>query len=149
MKQTLSHSPINQYMQVNAHGSTNDASPHRLIQMLLGGALDRIAVAKGHMMRGNIAEKGRYIGLVISIIDGLRISLDKPGGGEIAENLDSLYEYMTRRLAEANLKNSEEMLDEITQLLNEIKMGWDAIPEEFRHQKNEVTGEEREPVSID
>lgn len=148
MKQTLSHSPINQYIQVNAHSSTSDASPHRLIQMLLGGALDRIAVAKGHMIRGNIAEKGRYIGLVISIIEGLRISLDKPNGGEIAENLDDLYEYMTRRLAEANLKNDEGMLDEITKLLNEIKTGWDAIPEEFRHQKNEVKDEERESAPI-
>ncbi|MCF6235236.1 MAG: flagellar export chaperone FliS [Gammaproteobacteria bacterium] len=147
MKQ--SHSPIDQYMQVNVHGGTSDASPHRLIQMLLDGALDRIAVAKGHMARGNIAEKGRYIGLVISIIDGLRISLDKPGGGEIAQNLDDLYEYITRRLAEANLKNDEGMLDEITSLLKEVKEGWDAIPEEFRHQKNETIDEEREPVLLD
>ncbi len=148
MKQPHSHNSINQYMQVNAHSSASDASPHRLIQMLLGGALDRIAVAKGHMARGNIAEKGRYIGLAISIIDGLRISLDKSAGGEIAQNLDDLYEYMTRRLAEANLKNDEGILDEITRLLKEIKEGWDAIPEEFRHQRNEVKDEEQEPVLI-
>ncbi|HEB63475.1 MAG TPA: flagellar export chaperone FliS [Gammaproteobacteria bacterium] len=148
MKQPHSHNSINQYMQVNAHSSASDASPHRLIQMLLGGALDRIAVAKGHMARGNIAEKGRYIGLAISIIDGLRISLDKSAGGEIAQNLDDLYEYMTRRLAEANLKNDEGILDEITRLLKEIKEGWDAIPEEFRYQRNEVKGEEQEPALI-
>ncbi len=147
MKQ--SHSPIDQYMQVNVHGGASDASPHRLIQMLLDGALDRIAVAKGHMVRGNIAEKGRYIGLVISIVEGLRISLDKPGGGEIAQNLDNLYEYITRRLAEASLKNDETILDEITSLLKEVKEGWDAIPEEFRHQKNEITDEEQAPVLLD
>ncbi len=147
MKQ--SHSPIDQYMQVNVHGGTSDASPHRLIQMLLNGALDRAAVAKGHMVRGNIAEKGRYIGLVISIIEGLRISLDKPGGGEIAQNLDDLYEYITRRLAEANLKNDAGILDEIMSLLKEIKAGWDAIPEAFRNQKNEIMDEEQAPVLLD
>ncbi len=146
MKQ--SHSPIDQYMQVNVHGGTSDASPHRLIQMLLNGALDRIAVAKGHMARGNVAEKGRYIGLVISIVEGLRISLDKSGGGEIAQNLDDLYEYIARRLAEANLKNDEGILDEIISLLKEVKAGWDAIPEEFRNQKNEMTDEEQAPELI-
>ncbi len=144
MKRSFSHNPINKYMQVNAHCGTSDASPHRLIQMLLEGALDRIAVAKGHMVRGNIAEKGRYISLVISIIDGLRISLDKSAGGEIAQNLDDLYEYMTRRLAEANLKNDVTILDEVARLLKEIKGGWDAIPEEFRNKSAESTDDRKE-----
>lgn len=109
-----------------------NASPHALIRMMMEGALDRIASAKGCMERGAIPEKGTQIGLVISIIDGLRVSLDKQAGGELAENLDRLYDYMMRRLLEANLRNEPAYLDEVADLLREVKDAWNAIPEEFR-----------------
>jgi len=124
----------NQYAQVSAQTGVEAAAtdPHRLIQMLMEGALEKIAVAKGFMENNNIAEKGRHISWAISIIDGLRLSLDKEKGGEIAENLDALYEYMTHRLVEANLHNDPAFLTEVASLLNEIKSGWDAIPEEAK-----------------
>jgi flagellar protein FliS len=84
------------------------------------------------MERGAIPEKGTQIGLVISIIDGLRVSLDKQAGGELAENLDRLYDYMMRRLLEANVRNEPAYLDEVANLLREVKDAWNAIPEEFR-----------------
>lgn len=115
------------YNSVNIQTGIESASPHRLIQMLLEGALGRIAKAKRHLKDNALAEKGEEISSAISIIGGLRDSLDHKVGGEIVKNLDSLYEYMTYRLMEANLKNDSSMLDEVNELLIEIKTGWDAI----------------------
>jgi flagellar protein FliS len=109
----------------------NFASPHRIIQMLMEGALTRVATAKGCIERGEFEEKSRQISWGINIIDGLRASLDKSQGGDIAENLDSLYEYMTRRLQDAGVNNDISILDEVASLLSEIKAGWDEIPAEY------------------
>lgn len=126
---------LNQYRKVGVHAGIADASPHRLIQMLMEGALDKIHAAKGHMARGEVAAKGKHISWAISIVDGLRSSLDLKAGGELAENLDALYDYMNRRLLDANLHNDQSALDEVSKLLLEIKQGWDAIPEQLRHRK--------------
>jgi len=122
-------SMLNQYRQVGTQSGVASASPHRLIQMLMEGALEKINLAKGYMQRGDIALKGSHISWAISIIDGLRMSLDKESGGEVAQNLDDLYDYMGRRLAEANLDNNEAMLNEVAGLLVEIKSAWDTVPE--------------------
>ena len=123
---------VDQYRQVNAQTSVEAADPHRLIQMLMEGALEKITKAKQYMANKNTPEKGRHVSWAISIIDGLRLSLDKEKGGEIATNLDALYDYMTRRLVMANAENSPAMLDEVISLIKEVKAGWDAIPEEVR-----------------
>lgn len=107
------------------------ASPHRIIQMLMEGALSKIATAKGCIERNEVAEKGRQITWAMNIIGGLRSSLDSEKGGDIAENLDSLYEYMGRRLLDANMNNDPQILDEVSALLSEVKEGWDNIPAEF------------------
>ncbi|MGR8931159.1 MAG: flagellar export chaperone FliS [Gammaproteobacteria bacterium] len=103
-----------------------DANPHRLIQMLFEGGLQRIAVAKGAIQRNEIALKGESISKAIAIVGGLRSSLDLTQG-EIANNLDRLYEYMERRLVDANLHNDESILDEVSGLLKDVKSAWDAI----------------------
>lgn len=118
---------LNQYSQNNVKTAIESASPHRLIQMLLAGALDRIASAKGHMLRGEILLKGRQIGNAISILEGLKMSLDKEQGGEIAVNLEELYIYMERRLIEGNRGDDPDALDEVSHLLHEVKSAWDAI----------------------
>ena len=126
------------YSQVSVQTSLNDASPHRLIQMLIDAAIDKISVAKGQMDNGKIPEKGKTIGLAVSIIDSLRASLDRSKGGEIADNLEMLYEYMIRRLTEANLKNDGTILDEVVNLLKPIKEAWDAIPEDVKQQHQQA-----------
>ena len=118
---------INSYTQVGNHSAIEEASPHKLILMLLTGAQDRLAAAKGHMDRGNIADKGASIGTAINIIQGLRASLDHKAGGEISANLDSLYEYMGRRLFQANLKNDPLAIAEVSSLLREITTAWVGI----------------------
>jgi flagellar protein FliS len=76
---------------------------------------------------------GECIGKAISIIDNLRVSLDQEKGGQISENLASLYEYMTRRLLEANATKDTSMLDEVAGLLKEIKVAWDQVPADLHH----------------
>jgi flagellar protein FliS len=123
---------VSQYNQVNRESGVTDADPHRLVLMLLEGALGKIAMVKGLMMRKEIAKKGEVIGQAISIVAGLRSSLDLSAGGELAANLDDLYEYMERRLLQANIKNDTTILDEVSALLHEIKAGWESIPLEVR-----------------
>jgi flagellar protein FliS len=118
---------IQQYGAVATDAAVNYASPYHLIQMLYDGALGRIAAARGHMERGEIAAKGIAIGKAISIVAGLRKSLNHEAGGDIAANLEQLYDYYERRLLEANTNNDPKALDEVTRLLGEIKSAWDEI----------------------
>ena len=129
MSHVKSQSALKQYAQVGAHSGIVYANPHQLVQMLLSGALDRVAMAKGHMMRAEIGQKAECISRSIAIIDGLRMSLNKDMGGELARNLDDLYDYMARKLLEANSQDKPKLLDEVSSLLAEIKDAWDAIPE--------------------
>lgn len=126
-------SAIKQYQQVSVDSAVMGASPHRLVQMLMEGALEQIAVAKTGLKRNEVALKSRGIGRAIDIIGGLQGSLNKEAGGEIAENLDNLYDYMVRRLFSANAQNDESILDEVTNLMLEIKMGWDGMPDAYKH----------------
>ena len=118
---------LRQYQKIGAQAQTSEASPHRLVQMLMEGALDRIAQAKGAMERKDIANKGVLISKAIGIVGGLREGLDLEKQAESVSELDNLYAYMMKRLAEANLKTDPKILDEVADLLRTVKDGWDAI----------------------
>jgi flagellar secretion chaperone FliS len=122
-----SYSAVQKYASVKVHSGVESASPHRLIQMLFEGALERIAQAKGAMLQNQIARKGELIGKATAIVGGLQGSLNDKDGGGLADNLDSLYDYIIRRLTQANFENNPEYLDECGRLLGEIKSAWDAI----------------------
>ena len=115
------------YSSVNIQSRVTEASPHRLISLLLDGALEKIALAKGHILRNETAHKVKAITRAISIVDGLRLSLDHTVKNELITNLDELYSYMARRLLQANLKSDGEALDEVSHLLKEIREAWNAI----------------------
>jgi flagellar secretion chaperone FliS len=118
------------YSSVKVQTNVLDASPHKLIQMLFEGALERIAQSKGAMREHQIARKGELIGKAINIVAGLRGSLNDNEGGDLAANLDELYDYIIRRLSRANYENNSDMLDECARLLGDIKSAWDGIAEE-------------------
>lgn len=131
---------------LSAYGSESldhqveSASPHRLVVMLFDGAIKAINLAKFHLQQGNVAEKGKAITKAIAIIEeGLRISLDKEVGGELAENLDSLYEYAAHQLLMANLRNDETLLDQVLLLLNELKSAWASIDPAAQTTVNDAT----------
>lgn len=120
------------YQSVATHGGVAAADPHQLIVMLMDGALERIARARGCMQNGAMADKNQMISAAVAIIDELRCSLDLAKGGPLAANLDDLYDYMCRQLIKANLNNRAATLDEVANLLNEIRSAWIALPAEAR-----------------
>lgn len=116
------------YRQLDVETSINAADPHKLITMLFDGALERIAVARSAMQRGDVAAKGDAIGRAIRIIsEGLQGALDLSSGDELGQTLDALYSYMSRRLLQANLANDEAVLREVASLLETLRSGWVAI----------------------
>ncbi|SEO14606.1 flagellar protein FliS [Duganella sp. CF517] len=122
------HTGVHAYAKVGMETGVVAASPHKLIVMLFDGALVALSTALNGMRSGNIAEKGKSISKAIMIIDsGLRAALDKKAGGEIAEGLDSLYEYMSGRLVTANITNEPAILEEVQRLLIELRDAWNAI----------------------
>ncbi|MEG1053404.1 MAG: flagellar export chaperone FliS [Janthinobacterium sp.] len=119
---------VNAYAKVGLETGIGSASPHKLIVMLYDGALVAVLSAQMHMKSGNVPEKGKSISKAIQIIDnGLRASLDKEAGGQIAEGLDALYEYMSARLLAANIHNDLALLEEVQRLLTDLRETWNAI----------------------
>lgn len=119
---------IKTYAKIGVESGVSAADPHKLISMLYQGALLAIINAKNGILRKDTPAKGAAISKAIAIIDeGLNASLDKKAGGELAQNLSSLYEYMGRCLLSANLNNDLVALDEVAFLLNDLKGAWDSI----------------------
>ena len=123
---------LSAYQQTAAHGGVSAADPHRLIAMLMNGALERIAKARGCIQNRAFTEKAQLIHRAVAIIDELRNSLNLNAGGELATNLDNLYEYMSRQLLKATVENNIAALDEVAKLLSGIRDTWESIPKELR-----------------
>ena len=116
------------YRKVSVESDLSVASPHRVIQMLFAGALERLAQAKCAIEQGDIAKRGLFMGKAIGIVSGLNSSLNMDAEGDVASNLTRLYDFMLRRMSEANINNDAQAIDEVVVILKTIKEGWDAIP---------------------
>lgn len=127
-----SRQALSAYSKVGVQSGVTDASPHQLISMLIVGAQDRIAEARGAMERQDVARQGELLGKAISIIDNLRASLDHGKGGDVAGTLSDLYDYMQRRLVEANASSDPALLTEVQGLLATVREGWEGIPADLR-----------------
>ena len=123
-----SRAAMDAYRKVGIESIMDSASPHHLVLMLFEGARLAVTDAKLHMQRNETAAKGEAISKAIMIIDhGLKASLDVNAGGELAEKLYALYDYMTSRLLIANLRNELKALEEVDRLLAELHGAWKAI----------------------
>jgi flagellar protein FliS len=130
-----SQEALKQYRQLGLETQINNASPHRLIQLLIDGALERLNGAKSAIERGDAATKGALIGKAMGIISGLRSSLNMEiEDSDLPERLDNLYDYMGRRLLEASSANKVEIVVEVIDLLKTIKSGWDGIEPQSQQQ---------------
>ena len=118
------------YARIGLETGVAAASPQRLIVMLYDGAIAALADARGHMVEGRTALKGRAIGKAISIVDeGLKAALDVGQGGAIARQLMELYDYIGHRLLLANLRDDVSLLDEASRLLGELRAAWQTLVE--------------------
>lgn len=127
---------ISQYKSVGLQSDIHSASPHRLIQMLYEAALSKLAEAKGAIERKEYDHKSAMISKAIGILLELNRALDDEKGGELAENLGSLYDFMRRELMQANIDNSAEKIDSVYAMLVDLKEAWDQIPVELRDKGN-------------
>ncbi len=132
---------LKSYQQVGVDARVEDADGHRLVTLLFEGATERINGARAALLAGDMARKGELIGKAVTILGGLRETLDMEAGGELAANLDALYGYMQRRLLEAHVKNEGEGLEEVVGLLRPLAEAWAAVPEEVRRNYRQTLGE--------
>ncbi|ARR48724.1 flagellar export chaperone FliS [Photobacterium damselae subsp. damselae] len=121
------------YKKVSVNAQLASASPHRIIQMLYAGTIERLIQGKAAMEQGNIAMKCERLSKALDIIMSLRDCLSMEDGGDVANNLDSLYDYMIRQVSTANAENQPEPIDEVITMLREIKSAWDQIPSEYHY----------------
>lgn len=115
---------MEEYREVDVPSRVQDADPHALVQLMLDGAVARVAAARGALEAADVPLKCDLIGKAINLVEGLRVSLDMERGGELAANLEALYRYMVRRLLEANLRGDAGILTEVSSLLREVQAGW-------------------------
>ncbi len=116
------------YKAMAVEGGVRAADPHALTLMLYDGALEAVRLAQGHLVAGRVAEKGAALAKAARIVEeGLKASVDRSAGGELAQRLIELYEYLTMRLLQANLRNDRRALEEVAQLLGELRSAWAQI----------------------
>lgn len=120
---------IQAYKKGNLKQNLSMADPHRITQMLMEGALEKMALAKGAMERKEYEAKAEHFSKATAIILNLRDTLDLDVGGELGQNLFALYDYIVRRLNDANIQNSVKIMEEVIELMLPIKNAWAQIPE--------------------
>ena len=132
MRPNMYRNNADKYAAIHTESVAEEASPHKLIQMLMSGFLMRVNSAKGAIDRKDYQEKNNQISKAVGIIGGLIDGLDLERGGEIAVNLKSLYDYINTQLFQATAENNTEILDEVSGLMKEVQFAWNAIPEMYQ-----------------
>ena len=116
------------YQRINVETSMHTIDQHQLVSLLYEGVLSSIAAARGALARGDVLTKCNSVSKAVRIIEeGLMTALDREAGGELAQNLEALYDYSLRRLILANAHNDDAMLAEVAHLFEPIVQGWNQI----------------------
>lgn len=134
---------IQAYKKGSLKQSLTTADPHQITLMLMQGALEKVANAKGAMERKEFEAKSEHLSKATAIIFNLRDTLDMDVGGEISQNLYALYDYIIGRLNDGNIQNSTQILDEVISLLLPIKNAWASIPESAKQEAYEAQRQNR------
>ena len=129
----MTHASLKKYQQTTK-STAQQASPYQLVAMLFQKLLGNIATEKGAISQNNFDKKGTELSNAIAIIGVLEGSLDFKEGGEVSENLASLYKFCSEQLLVASTNNDSDKLEEVIQILLPIKAGWDSIPLENQNQ---------------
>lgn len=130
------------YQRISVETSMHTIDQHQLVSLLLDGVLSAIATARGAMARGDVAAKCNGISKAVRILEeGLMTALDREAGGELARNLEAVYDYSLRRLIQANAHNDDAMLQEVSHLIEPIAQGWKDMKK-----NNEAANEAGQPA---
>ena len=132
-------SSLKSYRKVSLDSEIAVASPHRIIQMMFAGGLERLAQSRYAIENNDMKNKGLLIGKAIGIINGLNSSLNMDEGGEIAANLSQLYDFIIMKVTEANIQNDVKAIDDAVGVLRTLKEGWDAIPQDMHELTSEAS----------
>lgn len=124
------------YRKTNLEAELSVASPHRVIQMLFEGLIERLAQAKGAIARGDLEYKSDRISKAVGIINGLQLSLDRSKNPELGDRMYALYDFMKELLGKSSLSLEVGPIDEVVRLLLPIKQAWDKIPDDIKEQTN-------------
>ncbi len=124
------------YKKTNLEAELSVADPHRIIQMMYEGLIERLAQAKGAMLRNDLKGKSERIAKAMGIINGLQGSLDRTQNPELGDRMYAIYDYMKELLTTASTTLKTEPIDEVVRLLLPIKEAWDKIPMDVRQQMN-------------
>lgn len=134
---------VSQYTKLNAYRSSHEievlsSSPIELIRLLYKGALEAVEAARLHLAHGKIRERSAAITKATLILDELSTSLDLERGGKLASGLRDLYDYMQRRLTQANIEQSDPPLADVRSLISTLSDAWNQINPPELHSPNEV-----------
>lgn len=141
----MSLKAINAYKKGSLKQDVASADPHRLTLMLMQGAIDKLAYAKGSISRNDLKGRSDNVSKSIAIFINLRDTLDLSVGGDFAENMFSLYNYMIDRLTEINIDNGIAIIDEIIALMTPIKDAWANIPEQAKQEAYAISQRSQPP----
>jgi flagellar protein FliS len=116
---------VKAYQSVAVQTAVGMADSHRMIVMLYDGAIEALRLAQAHMGTRRVVAKCEAFGKAVRIVEeGLKASVDRKAGGQLAERLVALYDYITMRLLQANLRNDQKSLDEARTLLTDLRSAW-------------------------
>ncbi|MCC2606266.1 flagellar export chaperone FliS [Planctobacterium marinum] len=135
---------IQAYKKGSLKQDLSTADPHKITLMLMQGALEKIAMAKGSIERKEFESKALHLSKATSILVNLRDTIDLEVKSEVGENLYALYDYMIRRLTDANIQNSLKIMDEVINLMLPIKNAWAEIPESAKQEAYEAQRQKRQ-----
>lgn len=115
------------YHAVNLEAQTSRASPIELVLLLTDGLLEELARARAHIVAKRYEARAASINKCNDIINGLSSSLDFDGGGQVVANLANLYDFCTKHLHAAGVKQDPAMVDEVVKVLTTIRQGWAGV----------------------
>ena len=124
------------YKKTSLEAELSVASPHRVIQMLFNGLIERLSQAKGAIERKDYEYKANRISKAMGIIEGLQGALDRKENPALGDKMYALYDYMKQLLDQASVSLDENPIDEVINLITPIKNAWDNIPEDIKQKTN-------------
>lgn len=134
---------IQAYKKGSLKQELSTADPHKITLMLMQGALEKMAMAKGCIERKEFEGKSQHLSRATAIIINLRDTIDMELKSEVGENLYALYDYMVNRLTDANIQNSLKIMDEVISLMLPVKNAWAQIPESAKQEAYETQRQKR------